>query len=155
MRWLVWRKTHHLNEQHPGWTNANFWKVLHDPDRRSKLGCSVCRPGNSSTTGQCWLDWPWLPAWWWFIAVKAWFEQLEIDVKFAGEITDIQQDGSNDIYLQLFPFWSGETEVFNIQSFEDIVYFPHLKKVELFHEDNRAVRGAKEAFLLEHGIEVE
>ena len=86
--------------------------------------------------------------------VKAWFEQLEIGVRFAREITEIQQDGGDEIYLHLFPFWSGETDEFNIQSFEDIVHFPNLKKIELFHEDNKVLRETNEAFLLEHGVEI-
>ena len=86
---------------------------------------------------------------------RAWFEQLEIDRKFAHEIIDIDQCGGSDIYFALYPFFSGETDEFNIQSFEDVKQFPNLKKVELFYEGNETIRKANEAVLLEHGIVIE
>ena len=84
--------------------------------------------------------------------VKDWFEQLEVDQKFTGEITSIQQDGGNDIYAQLFPFWSGETDDFNIQSFEDVDQFKNLKEMELFYDENQ---DENIAFLAAKGIKAE
>lgn len=68
--------------------------------------------------------------------VREYFEKLEIDKKYAGEITEIIQDGGNDIYMNMIAFWSGEDDVFNIRSFEDTVHFKNLKKVELFYDEN-------------------
>jgi hypothetical protein len=68
--------------------------------------------------------------------VKKYFENLEIDRKYADEITEIIQDGGNDIYMNMIAFWSGEDDVFNIRSFEDTVHFKNLKKVELFYDEN-------------------
>lgn len=68
--------------------------------------------------------------------VKEYFEKLEIDKKFADEITEISQDGGNDIYMNMIAFWSGEDDVFNIQSFEDTVHFKNLKQMELFYDEN-------------------
>ena len=67
--------------------------------------------------------------------VKAYFEGLEIDQQHAAAITEIYQDGGNDIYMNMIPFWSGETDDFNIQSFDDVVYFPHLRKITLFYDE--------------------
>lgn len=68
--------------------------------------------------------------------VKEYFERLEIDRKFADEITEISQDGGNDIYMNMIAFWSGEDDVFNIQSFDDTAHFKNLKQMELFYDEN-------------------
>ncbi len=68
--------------------------------------------------------------------VTAYFESLEIDRKLADEITEIQQDGGDDIYLNMLRFWSGEDDTFNIQSFEDIRHFKNLQSMNLFYADN-------------------
>lgn len=68
--------------------------------------------------------------------VTDWFMQLEIDKKFAGEITEIIQDGGDDIYGHMLRFWSGEDNTFNITNFEDVKHFPNLRKMSLFYADN-------------------
>jgi hypothetical protein len=68
--------------------------------------------------------------------VKEYFEKLEIDRKYADEITEIIQDGGNDIYMNMIAFWSGEDDVFNIRSFEDADHFKNLKKMEIFYDEN-------------------
>lgn len=68
--------------------------------------------------------------------VKEYFEKLEIDKKYAGEITEIIQDGGNDIYMNMIAFWSGEDDVFNIRLFEDAAHFKNLKKMEIFYDEN-------------------
>lgn len=65
--------------------------------------------------------------------VTAYFEKLEIDKKFAEEITEIYQLGS-DIYLNMINFWDGEDEVFNINTFTDVEQFPNLKSMTLFYD---------------------
>lgn len=66
------------------------------------------------------------------LEVVEYFKKLEIDKKFAEEITEIYQDGGNEIYGMITPFWDGEDEMFDIQSFEDIKFFPNLNKMTLF-----------------------
>jgi len=68
--------------------------------------------------------------------VREYFEKLEIDKKYAGELTEIIQDGGNDIYMNMIAFWSGEDDVFNIRSFKDVDHFKNLKKMELFYDEN-------------------
>ncbi|MEC5145232.1 hypothetical protein [Chitinophaga sp. 212800010-3] len=68
--------------------------------------------------------------------VTAYFEALEIDAQYADEITDIQQDGGNDIYGHVFRFWDGEDDTFNITNFEDTRHFKNLKTMTLFYADN-------------------
>lgn len=67
--------------------------------------------------------------------VVEYFKKLEIDKKFAEEITEIYQDGGNEIYMNIMPFWDGEDDEFNIRNYEDLKYFPNLKKMTLFETD--------------------
>ncbi|SKA44146.1 hypothetical protein SAMN04488128_106337 [Chitinophaga eiseniae] len=84
--------------------------------------------------------------------VTAYFEALEIDKKYAPEITAISQDGGDNIYGQLLRFWDGEDDTFNINNFDDIRHFPNLKRMNLFHADNLSEIAAR---LAEKGITVE
>lgn len=63
------------------------------------------------------------------------FEQLQIDERFAPEVDEITQDGGNDIYMNIIPFWSGTTDDFNIRSFDDVDQFPNLKTIVLFYDE--------------------
>lgn len=63
------------------------------------------------------------------------FEQLQIDERLAPEVNELTQDGGNDIYMNIIPFWSGTTDDFNIQSFEDADHFPNLKTIVLFYDE--------------------
>lgn len=69
--------------------------------------------------------------------IVEYFTALEIDKKFADQVTEIYQDGGNEIYMQVTPQWDGEDDMFNIQSFEDVKYFPNLKKMTLFCTDEK------------------
>lgn len=71
--------------------------------------------------------------------VTKYFEDLPVEKKYASEITEIIQDGGNDIYGQLCCFWDGEDDLFNIKSFEDIKHFPNLKRMELFYTEEEGV----------------
>ena len=68
--------------------------------------------------------------------VTAYFQQLEVDKKYAADITEIIQEGGDDIYGQLLRFWDGEDDTFNIQNFEDVKHFPNLRSMQLFYADN-------------------
>lgn len=69
--------------------------------------------------------------------VVDYFKKLEIDKKFAEEITEIYQDGGNEIYMNITPFWDGEDDEFNIRNYEDVKHFPNLKKMTLFDTDSK------------------
>ena len=68
--------------------------------------------------------------------VRQYFEALEIPVDILHHITEIAQDGGDEIYGQLYPFWDGEDDTFNIQSAEDAALLPNLKSVTLFYDDD-------------------
>lgn len=63
--------------------------------------------------------------------VTQYFRDLPIPKSLASEITEIYQDGGNDIYLELIPFAEGTEEFWDIESANDAKQFPNLKKVVL------------------------
>ncbi len=71
--------------------------------------------------------------------VRQYFEALEIPVELLDHITQINQDGGDEIYGQLSPFWDGEDDVFNIQSAADAVLLPNLASVTLFYDDDERI----------------
>ncbi len=71
--------------------------------------------------------------------VRAYFEQLAIPAELLPSIAEIYQDGGDNIYLQLCPFWDGEDDVFNIQSAEDAALLPNLKAVTLFYDKDARI----------------
>lgn len=68
--------------------------------------------------------------------VTAWFENLEIDKKYADDITEIVQEGGDEIYGHMLRFWDGEDSTFNITNFDDTRHFKNLRKMTLFHSEN-------------------
>ena len=70
---------------------------------------------------------------------KQYFEQLEIPTSLMLSIDEIYQDGGNEIYLQLCPFWNGEDDIFNIQSVADIEKLPNLTTITLFYDKDEQI----------------
>ena len=71
------------------------------------------------------------------------FKSLNIDKKMAKQITELYQDGGNEVYMNIIPFWDGEDNVFDIESYEDIKHFPSLKKATLFCSDTNILNELK------------
>lgn len=67
--------------------------------------------------------------------VIEYFKNLEIDSKLATHVTSIYEDGGNDIYMNIAPFWGGDEDFFDIKSFEDVASFPNLKEMTLLKTD--------------------
>jgi hypothetical protein len=66
---------------------------------------------------------------------RQYFEELEVPSDLLAEVDKLFQDGGNDIYMEICPFWSGEDDVFNIRSAEDAALLPKLKSVTLFFDN--------------------
>ena len=62
--------------------------------------------------------------------VRHYFEQLEIPSETLSLVEEIDQDGGDEIYLQLYPFWDGEDDVFNIQSADDAALLEFVSRGE-------------------------
>jgi hypothetical protein len=71
--------------------------------------------------------------------VLDYFMKIEITVEMAKSVTAISQDGGDDVYMNIIPFWDGEDDVFNIKSAEDANHFPNLKKATLFYDDDHSI----------------
>lgn len=71
--------------------------------------------------------------------VLAYFNELEIHVDLLTKISEIYQDGGNNIYMQICPFWSRTDDVFNITNVEDSVLFPNLKKMTIFYGEDKTI----------------
>ena len=67
--------------------------------------------------------------------VIAYFKDLDIEQSLAAEVTELYQDGGNEVYMQIGPLWDGEDEIYDIASFEDVDHFPNLKKMTLFNSE--------------------
>ncbi|AEH01956.1 hypothetical protein [Lacinutrix sp. 5H-3-7-4] len=70
--------------------------------------------------------------------VEQYFKNLPIPKKFASALTEIYQDGGNDIYMNLSPFSGGAVEFWDIQTSEDAKHFPNLKKATLCYATDTA-----------------
>ena len=66
--------------------------------------------------------------------VLDYFKNFPINAELLAEIDEIYQDGGNEIYMQITPFWDGEDDEFNITSTEDAALFPNLKKMTIFYD---------------------
>lgn len=71
--------------------------------------------------------------------VTQYFRDLPIPKKYASEITEIYQDGGNDIYMQLLRFGQGWEDYWDIENTDDIKQFPNLKKVILCYAKENVV----------------
>jgi hypothetical protein len=67
--------------------------------------------------------------------VQQYFEELVISADLLSQVEEISQDGGDIIYHQLFPFWDGEDDRFNITSTEDLTLLPNLRKITLFYDE--------------------
>ena len=63
--------------------------------------------------------------------VTQYFKDLPNPKKYASEITEIYQNGGNEIYLQLLRFGEGWEDYWDIETIEDAKQFPNLKKAIL------------------------
>ncbi|WP_438712087.1 DUF6892 domain-containing protein [Aquimarina muelleri] len=63
--------------------------------------------------------------------VTQYFKDLPIPKKNATEITEIYQDGGNEIYMQLLRFGEGWEGYWDIENAKDAKHFPNLKKAIL------------------------
>ncbi|QXP67646.1 hypothetical protein [Polaribacter sp. AHE13PA] len=63
--------------------------------------------------------------------VVQYFKDLPIPKRLATEITDIYQDGGNDIYMNLSPFSGGGEDDWDMETAVDDKQFPNLKKATL------------------------
>jgi len=72
--------------------------------------------------------------------VTQYFKDLPIPKRLASEITEIYQDGGNDIYMQLLRFGEGWEDYWDIESAKDAEQFPNLKKTVLCYAKENVLK---------------
>ncbi|TAI47841.1 DUF6892 domain-containing protein [Flagellimonas allohymeniacidonis] len=71
--------------------------------------------------------------------VTQYFKDLPIPKKYTSDITEIYQDGGNDIYLQLLRYGEGWEDYWDIENTEDAKQFPNLKKAVLCYAKENVI----------------
>jgi hypothetical protein len=72
--------------------------------------------------------------------VRAFFERYPVPAALLNGIASLGQEGGDEIYLQIFPFWDGEDDTFDVRSAEDAALLPNLEKVRLFGAPSAELR---------------
>lgn len=85
--------------------------------------------------------------------VKKWFGEYEIAAKFADELTRIELDGGNEIYLQIAPDWDGEDGMFDIKSI-DVSELAQFKNLKTIATTGINIGAKARKILAQNGIEV-
>ena len=62
--------------------------------------------------------------------VLAYFENLLIPYSLLAQVEALEFDGGNEIYRQIFPYWDGECDTFDVTSAEDVALVPNLRRME-------------------------
>lgn len=71
-----------------------------------------------------------------------WFKKYPIPVEMVKEIETIYMDGGNDIYHEIYPFWDGEDDFFDIKKIkiEDVSSFENLKEMTLMSPNIKKIQ---------------
>lgn len=85
--------------------------------------------------------------------ILEWFRQLPVPARLAKEVTELEMDGGSEIYGEIYPFWDGEEEMFDLNELtpRELEQFPNLAHVTLMSSQPENVT----ALLHAHGVEVE
>lgn len=84
-------------------------------------------------------------------AIK-WFKDLQIPARLADDVTEILFDGGLSVYHQIYPFWDGEDEYFDVTRISDseLAQFGNLKKAIV----TACISEAAKKKLKAHGVEI-
>lgn len=66
--------------------------------------------------------------------IKEYFENIEIKEEMVQDIKEIISRAGDAIYNDIFPFWDGESSIFDVKSSVDIKLIPNLKRASLLFE---------------------
>lgn len=85
-------------------------------------------------------------------AAKKWFKDLEIPASMADEVTELLFDGGLHVYHQIYPFWDGEDEYFDVTRISDseLAQFKNIKKAIVVS----CISEAAIKKLKAHGVEI-
>lgn len=63
------------------------------------------------------------------------FEGLLIPDALLAQVETLGFDGGNQVYRQIFLYWDGECDSFDVRGIEDIALLPHLKQISGMSEE--------------------
>lgn len=74
--------------------------------------------------------------------VVSFFKKLPIPSRFADLVTEINMDGSDEIYMQIAPEWDGSDERFDFYKLteSELKQFKNLKKMQILGSSNDAAK---------------
>ncbi|GIG70481.1 DUF6892 domain-containing protein [Phytomonospora endophytica] len=61
----------------------------------------------------------------------AYFAELPVPRALLSEVVELEQDGGNDVYMQIAPLWNGEDDSFDVTDFSDVELLPNLRSMTL------------------------
>ncbi|WP_299250750.1 hypothetical protein [uncultured Cytophaga sp.] len=73
--------------------------------------------------------------------VTEYFRNIPIPKKLALEVTEINQDGGNDIYMDLLRFGDGCETYWDIECIDDVENFPNIKTAILCYAKDKVLDG--------------
>lgn len=82
--------------------------------------------------------------------VLAYFAEVPVPRALLDEVVELDQDGGNDIYMEIAPLWGGDDGSFDIADFADVDLLPNLRTMRLTGVDEETL-----AQLRKKGIDAE
>jgi len=61
----------------------------------------------------------------------AWFQELQIPARLADLVTDLDADGGNTAFGEIWPYWDGEDDTFRVGSWRDLLQLPNLRSLTI------------------------
>lgn len=65
----------------------------------------------------------------------AYFEGLHIPDALLAQVETLCFDGGNEVYRQIFLYWDGECDSFDVRGIEDVALLPNLKQISGMSEE--------------------
>ena len=83
--------------------------------------------------------------------VRNYFQALVIPPQLLAQVEELSFDAGAEIYSQVFPYWDGECDTFDVGAIEDIALLPNLKRISGMQDEFIEQHGAA---LRQRGIEI-
>ncbi|MEZ2658550.1 DUF6892 domain-containing protein [Aneurinibacillus aneurinilyticus] len=66
---------------------------------------------------------------------KKYFEELVVTKEHVQHVEDLIADGGLDVYMNLYRFWDGEDDTFDVKELEHLDFMPNLKTIDIWNLD--------------------
>lgn len=75
--------------------------------------------------------------------VLAYFAEYPVPRDLLDKVVELDQDGGNEIYLQIAPLWGGEDDFFDIKDFSDVDLLPNLRTLRVGGVDEATLQALR------------